>query len=540
MRPFLNGSYFKSVQQSPWVVIILALCLFVPFIGSVHLFDWDEINFAESAREMLLTGEFFRVQINFEPFWEKPPLFFWMQALCMNLFSVGEFAARLPNALCGAATLALVFIVGKKQHGHRFAWLWVLFWMGSYTPAFYFKSGIIDPWFNFFILSTVLVLAHAKPQPLKSATAAGVLLGLAFLTKGPVALLITALSVLAFAIWQRSWWLLQWKPMALTTTTFLVLASVWVLPETIAHGPAVLEQFVAYQWQLLTTPVAGHGQPWFYHALVLLVGCLPASVFALQWLFTRNREPDQLGAWLAVLFWVVLILFSAVTTKIVHYSSLCFAPITYFAARAALTIGDKSERLQKVILGTAFALNSLLAIAFMVAGFLPFYATDLAQLVADQSVRDALSAPLQWSGTEWMPGAFMFGSTLALCAWQKSRIAPKKMGFWLGANAVAIATLLALVVPRVEAISQGGAISFYEEQGQLPVLNLGHKSYAPFFYGRTVKSLPSADEVLANDSAQALFVVKTNHLEKYLTQGLVVQEQRGGFALLRKQNQRDE
>jgi len=63
-----------------------ALLLFVPFLGSVHLFDWDEINFAECAREMLVTGDYFSVKINFQPFWEKPPLFIWMQALSMNIF----------------------------------------------------------------------------------------------------------------------------------------------------------------------------------------------------------------------------------------------------------------------------------------------------------------------------------------------------------------------------------------------------------------------------------------------------------------------
>jgi 4-amino-4-deoxy-L-arabinose transferase-like glycosyltransferase len=29
----------------------------VPGLGAVHLFDWDEINFAEIAREMLVTGD---------------------------------------------------------------------------------------------------------------------------------------------------------------------------------------------------------------------------------------------------------------------------------------------------------------------------------------------------------------------------------------------------------------------------------------------------------------------------------------------------
>ena|ERR1019366_3898412 len=89
------------------LIIVIALLLFVPFLGAVHLFDWDEINFAECAREMLVTKNYFSVTINFQPFWEKPPLFIWMQALSMNIFGVSEFAARLPNAICGVITLLI-------------------------------------------------------------------------------------------------------------------------------------------------------------------------------------------------------------------------------------------------------------------------------------------------------------------------------------------------------------------------------------------------------------------------------------------------
>jgi 4-amino-4-deoxy-L-arabinose transferase-like glycosyltransferase len=126
----------------------LAFLLFFPFLGGVHLFDWDEVNFAECAREMILTGDWFRPQIDYEPFWEKPPLFFWMQALAMQVFGINEFAARLPNAVCGIATFLVVYHLGRRLHDRLFGWLWVMAWAGSILPHFYFRSGIIDPWFN--------------------------------------------------------------------------------------------------------------------------------------------------------------------------------------------------------------------------------------------------------------------------------------------------------------------------------------------------------------------------------------------------------
>ena len=54
--------------------LFYSMVLVIPFIGSYNLFDWDEINFAESSREMLVSSNFFQVMVNFEPVHEKPPL----------------------------------------------------------------------------------------------------------------------------------------------------------------------------------------------------------------------------------------------------------------------------------------------------------------------------------------------------------------------------------------------------------------------------------------------------------------------------------
>src|SRR5437763_13208093 len=104
----------KFILQNKMTIAGLAALLFIPFLGRVHLFDWDEINFAECSREMLKTGDYLRPYIDFKPFWEKPPMFFWMQTVTMHLFGINEFAARLPNAICGITTLVTLFLCGRK------------------------------------------------------------------------------------------------------------------------------------------------------------------------------------------------------------------------------------------------------------------------------------------------------------------------------------------------------------------------------------------------------------------------------------------
>ena len=73
---FAAVSYPRKRTLSVYLgIIIFALLFLLPFLGSVHLFDSDELNYAESAREMIVTGDYFMVQIDFEPFPEAPALF---------------------------------------------------------------------------------------------------------------------------------------------------------------------------------------------------------------------------------------------------------------------------------------------------------------------------------------------------------------------------------------------------------------------------------------------------------------------------------
>lgn len=195
---------------------LIAAMLFIPFIGNVNLFDWDEINFAESAREIIVTGDYLNVQAFFMSFSEKPPLFLWMQVLSMKIFGVNEFAARFPNAICGIVTLLVLFNMGRKLYDVRFAIIWVITYACSILPFFYFKSGIIDPWFNLFIFTGIYFYVRAvNDAVLKRESwfviASAVAIGLAVLTKGPVALVVFALVATVLLVVRRFNLGINWK-----------------------------------------------------------------------------------------------------------------------------------------------------------------------------------------------------------------------------------------------------------------------------------------------------------------------------------------
>ena len=185
----------------PNILISLGVIFLLPFLGYLHLFDWDEINFAESSREMLTTGDYFHVQINYMPFWEKPPLFMWLQCASMKLFGVNEFAARFPNVLFALITLLSLNSIGKKLVSAQFGLVWSLVYFISFLPHIYSKSGIIDPVFNYFIFMSIYFLIKViNEKENKFALYSGLFAGLAILTKGPVGLLLILLTYLVYQI----------------------------------------------------------------------------------------------------------------------------------------------------------------------------------------------------------------------------------------------------------------------------------------------------------------------------------------------------
>lgn len=54
--------YLKNNTLLIFLIVIISAIIFIPFIGNCPLFDWDEVNFAECAREMIVSGNYSQVQ----------------------------------------------------------------------------------------------------------------------------------------------------------------------------------------------------------------------------------------------------------------------------------------------------------------------------------------------------------------------------------------------------------------------------------------------------------------------------------------------
>lgn len=495
--------------------ILLGLCLlfYFPFLGAVHLFDWDEINFAESAREMIVTGNYFRVMIDYKPFWEKPPFFFWLQVISMKIFGINEFAARLPNAVFGTLTILTLYQTGTKLLNKTFGFIWGFLYLISFLPFFYFKSGIIDPVFNYFIFLSMLLLLKAYHTSKGSwwiIALAGMVNGLAVLTKGPVGFLLLALTYLVIWITGRFKQILSPGHIFIFITGVFITSSLWYVPEILMNGIWFIREFVLYQIDLFRNPVAGHQQPFFYHFLVVFIGCFPISILAIPAMKRRflvdNREQGETKMvsvyrnWNLVLLSVVLVLFSIVKTKIVHYSSMSYLPLSFLAAGYVYNLVQQRITLKKwmlILLGTMGVIFALIMIS------IPLLAMNkelLLPYLKDPFARAAFSQPVKWIGIEWMVGLFFLVGLLAFLVMATKGQVFKGIVTYGMIALIVLTVYLKLVIPKIEAYSQGGLIEFYESiRGEdVYVVPVSFKTYAHYFYFRQ----PLYDDIPGNIDKQ--------------------------------------
>ena len=512
-RPSLKHTY---------TLLMLSALLFIPFAGDCPLFDWDEVNFAECAREMVVSGNYAYAQINFKPFWEKPPFFMWMQAMAMHVFGINEFAARFPNALCGMLSLWFMYVVGTKTHNRRFGYMWAIIYTATLLPHFYFRSGIIDPWFNLFIFyatwQAYLLIHSSFKENWWRALLGGVALGLAVLTKGPAALLIAGTTVLVYIVMQREFKVLLQPNLWLFALSALVSALSWFMVQWMTGNEQIIKTFVDYQVRLFETGDAGHSGPFFYHALVILLGCFPASLIFLTNLHRNPQHTpaqNNLQRFMKILFLVVLVIFSVVKTKIVHYSSLTYFPLTFIVTDAIVN-ANGLPTFSKWLKPLYWLIGSVITLALTLVTSIYLFKDRLltSGLINDEFALGNLQAEANWTGFERIiPVLFLAGTILFYKATFSAQKNPRLLLPALGVFIVFIWSTVVLLLPRIEEYTQHAAIDFYKEKGKEScyIETQGFKSYAFLFYSNRLPSDYDNPEQIKYIERQLDEMVKEGH-----------------------------
>ena len=276
-----------------WVLLLIAAVFMLTNLG-YPLIDRDETRYAEIPREMLATGNWILPQLNFETYYDKPPLMYWLCACSFSLFGVNETAARLVPAIASLAMIATTMWFGSRNFGKQVGLLSGGVLMLSVGFAFTSRYLLLDGVLAMLVacsLFTAYEAIRSDRLKLRWWIASAVFCGLAFLTKGPLAFVLWLPSVFAFTWLSSS----NAKPRLWHYSLFAGVVALIVLPWVVAvslQDPTFVVEFL-YKHNIQRFAGEFHRRPIWYFIPVLLVAGHPWSFLAapyVKFLFGHSGE----------------------------------------------------------------------------------------------------------------------------------------------------------------------------------------------------------------------------------------------------------
>ena len=261
------------------LVLVLAVLIALWRLGSTGLMDETPPLFAAAGRAMADTGDWLTPRVNGLPRYDKPPLVYWLMGAFNALPGregwdpLGSWAARLPSAL---ATVAMMLGLsdtllrwpqpGTSRPG-RTAVAAALAFALSPLVLVWSRTAVSDALLCALLGISLLLQwrRFACPESVRW-WPAWVVLGLAVLAKGPVAVVLTGLTLLIFAVLRRDL-VTPWQRLR-PLQGLLITASVslpWYAAELLVEGQPFWDSFFGYHnLQRFTSVVNDHLQPWWF------------------------------------------------------------------------------------------------------------------------------------------------------------------------------------------------------------------------------------------------------------------------------------
>ncbi len=185
---------------------LIVLCFFLYFngLGEFPFIDPSEAYYVEACREMLQTGDYITPHLNYQIYFSKPIIKFWLNAASYKMFGLSEFTARLPFALLSSGLVLATYFFARKIFTARAGFIAAFCLATSPLLILVSRKSSIDIAFTFFLNLAVFATAYTFAKRNKwSWVAIYVALGLGVLTKGPATIILYGAGMAAFLVVAR-------------------------------------------------------------------------------------------------------------------------------------------------------------------------------------------------------------------------------------------------------------------------------------------------------------------------------------------------
>jgi 4-amino-4-deoxy-L-arabinose transferase-like glycosyltransferase len=358
------------------ILTILGGFFFAFMLGNRALSVPDEGRYVEIPREMVVTGDYLTPRLNGVKYFEKPVLFYWLEALSIKLFGLHEFTLRLWPALLALLGCMSVAVAGARLFGRLTGILAASILATSILYYAMSRAIILD--MPVTVMLTVALLSFLigthEPTGLKRRLylwSFYALSAFAVLTKGLIGILIPGMIIGTWILLLGEWRLLKTLYIPSGLFLFLLIVVPWHLLVNRANPEFFNFYFIHEHFVRYLTKVHGRYQPFWFFVPIVLLGMFPWSAFLVQ-AISRSipsswRERHEHRDALFLLLWVCLVFlfFSASDSKLIPYILPIFPPLAILIGRYFAAAWDS-----QVFLGIRVGYIILLAVVVLLVAAL--------------------------------------------------------------------------------------------------------------------------------------------------------------------------
>lgn len=325
-------------RLTSFVAIFCLVMLYFWGNGSLPVTAPVEVNYAQTAKEMLAAGDWLSPQIYGNYWYDKPIFFYWELVAAFSMFGVTDFAARFFPALFAAAGLGLIYAFARRLYNERTAF-WATIILGTGVLYSMLAKLILTDMslFLFFGGTLAAFFIGYYEQRRGYFYIAYACAGLAVLTKGPIGLLLPGLVILVFLALARDLSALRRICIPTGLLVFAAVCAPWYIYMYLTHGADFVNTFLGIH-NVLRATVSEHAQwnVWYFYLGIYFIGMFPWSFALPLALYRAWRVRPMIDVRiLFLLVWAVVVplFFQCMATKYPTYSFPAFLPTAILTAR---------------------------------------------------------------------------------------------------------------------------------------------------------------------------------------------------------------
>ena len=376
----------KTELRDVLVLLLVIGMFFALFLGSRPLSVPDEGRYVEIPREMAVTGDWLTPRLNGVKYFEKPPLFYWVEAALIRLFGLSEWSVRTGPALFALFGCAIVYYSGARLFGRRAGVTSAA--VLATSVLYYAMSRLITLDMPVSVLLTASLLSFllgtrepAGPRRRTFLYGFYVFAAFAVLTKGLIGIVFPAMIIGAWIVVMNEWRLLRQMYLPTGILLFLAVAAPWHVLVSLANPEFPRFYFIHEHLERYLTKVHGRYKPFWYFLPILLLGLFPWTGFLVQ--AVRDALPRtwqdrrQHGPAVFLLLWagLVFLFFSASSSKLIPYLLPVFPPLALLTGRYFASLRAEDHRVPfRIGAAVAAFLTLLLIVALLL---LPHYRPEI-------------------------------------------------------------------------------------------------------------------------------------------------------------------